>query len=121
MDFTNFSLLYPNAETQRAHADGSVVPNIDMFVLEELGILEIFDLKNTELSNYFTTDPDVMRYRMEAFDDMIANPIISKTLSKLIPILSDILELRRLDADSGDTASYLTSLTEIELYISHQE
>ena len=48
-----------------------------MFVLEELGMLEIFNLKNTELSNYFTNDPDVMRYRMEAFDDMLNNPIIS--------------------------------------------
>jgi hypothetical protein len=28
------------------------------------------------------------------------------------------MELRRLDADSGDTASYLSSITEIELYIS---
>lgn len=120
-DFTNFSLLYPDVESQRAHLSGDKTPDIDMFVLEELGMLEIFDLKNTELSDYFTTDPAVMKYRMEAFEDMLANPIISKTLSKLIPILSDILELRRLDADSGDTTSYLSSLTEIELYISSIE
>ena len=121
MDFTNFSLIYPDAESQRAHSAGNNAPDIDMFVLEELGLLEVFDLKNADLSDYFTSDPSVMKYRMEAFDDMIENPIISKTLSKLIPILSDILELRRLDADSGDTASYLTSLTEIELYISSIE
>lgn len=121
MDFTNFSLLYPDAESQRTHVSGDNVPDINMFVLEELGLLEIFDLKNTELSEYFTTDPAVMRYRMEAFEDMLANPVISKTLGKLIPILSDILELRRLDADSGDTTSYLSSLTEIELYISSVE
>lgn len=121
MDLTNFSLLYPNAETQRAHTEGSGVPNIAMFVLEELGMLEIFDLKNTDLSNYFTSDPDVMRYRMEAFDDMLNNPIISKTLNKLIPILGDILELRRLEGDIGDTSSYLSSLTEIELYITSIE
>ncbi len=121
MDFTNFSLLYPNADSKRRHATGEMVPDIQMFVLEELGLLNIFDLKNTELSGYFTTDPEVMRYRMEAFEDMLANPIISKTLSRLIPILSDILELRRLDADSGDTTSYLSSITEIELYISSIE
>ena len=121
MDFTNFSLIYPDVESQRAHSAGNNAPDIDMFVLEELGLLEVFDLKNADLSDYFTSDPSVMKYRMEAFDDMIENPIISKTLSKLIPILSDILELRRLDADSGDTASYLTSLTEIELYISSIE
>ena len=81
MDFTNFSLIYPDAETQRSHSVGNCVPNIDMFVLEELGLLEVFDLRNADLSDYFTSDPAVMKYRMEAFDDMIANPIISKTLS----------------------------------------
>ena len=121
MDFTNFSLLYPDAESQRVHSLGERTPDIDMFVLDELGMLEIFDLKNTELSDYFTTDPAVMKYRMEAFEDMMANPVIAKTLSRLIPILSDILELRRLDADSGDATSYLSSLTEIELYISSIE
>lgn len=121
MDFSNFSLLYPDAESQRAHSIGECTPDIDMFVLDELGMLEIFDLKNTDLSDYFTTDPEVMKYRMDAFEDMLANPIISKTLSRLIPILSDILELRRLDADNGDTNSYLSSLTEIELYISSVE
>ncbi len=121
MDLTNFSLLYPDIEAKRAHLSGTNVPEINMFVLGELGLLEIFDLKNTDLSDYFTTDPAVMRYRMEAFDDMIKNPIIAKTLSKLIPILSDILELRRLDEDSGETTSYLSSLTEIELYISSVE
>lgn len=118
MDLTNFSLLYPDAGSRREHLSGAAIPDINMFVLEELGLLQIFDLKNTELSDYFTTDPAVMRYRMEAFDDMLSNPIIPKTLSRLIPILSDILELRRLDAEGGDTASYLSSLTEIELYIS---
>ncbi len=121
MDLTNFSLLYPDAETKRAHISGAGVPDINMFVLGELGLTEIFDLKNTDLSDYFTSDPAVMRYRMEAFDDMLANPIIAKTLGKLIPILSDILELRRLDEDSGETTSYLSSLTEIELYISSIE
>ena len=89
-----------------------------MFVLEELGLLEVFSLKNSELDEYFTTDPAVIRYRLEVFKDMLKCPEISKTLNKLIPILTDIMELRRLEADSGDTSSYLESITEIELYIS---
>lgn len=118
MDLTNFSLLYPDLESQKAHYSGEGVPNISMFVLEELGMLEIFDLKNSDLSDYFTTSPEVIRYRTETFEDMLNNEGLSKTLGRLIPILSDIMELRRLEADSGDTASYLSSLTEIELYIS---
>ncbi len=121
MDLTNFSLLYPDAESKREHAAGTNLPYIDMSVLGELGLIEIFDLKNTDLSEYFTTDPAVMRYRMEAFDDLLENPIIPKTLGRLVPILGDILELRRLDEESGDTTSYLSSLTEIELYIASVE
>ena len=118
MDLTNFSLLYPDAESQKAHYSGSCVPDIDMFVLEELGLLEIFDLKSSDLSDYFTTDPKTIEYRTETFEDLLNNESVCKTLNRLIPILSDIMELRRLEADSGDTASYLSSLTEIELYIS---
>ena len=35
-----------------------------------------------------------------------------------MPVLFDIMELRRLDIDSGNTVDYLSGITEIELYIS---
>ena len=118
MDLTKFSLIFPDEATQARHYRGDGRPNIDMFVLEELGLLEFFQLKNSELDEYFTTDPAVIRHRMDVFDDMLAFPEISQTLNKLIPILTDIMELRRLEADTGETNSYLESITEIELYIS---
>ena len=117
-DFSNFSLIFPNSEAQNRHYSGEDIPDIDMFVLEELGLLEVFSLKNSDLDEFFTTDIDVIKYRMEVFSDMLECPEITKTLNKLIPILTDIMELRRLEADNGDTASYLESITEIELYIS---
>ena len=118
MDFSNFSLLYPSLESSRAHYSGENVPNIEMFVLDELGMLYAIDLQNRELSEFVTTDPEVIEYRMDTFRDMLENESISRTLNRLIPILGDIMELRRLDADSGETTSYLSSITEIELYIS---
>lgn len=111
-------MLYPDAETRQAHYKGLNVPNISEFVLEEMGMSQLITLRNSELSEYFTTDPEIIRYRLETFSDMLENPTISDTLNSLMPILGDILELRRLEADSGDTASYLSSITEIELYIS---
>ena len=117
-DFSNFSLIFPTAEAQTRHYNGLDTPDINMFVLEELGLLEVFSLKNSDLDEYFTTDPAVIRYRLEVFKDMLNCPQIAKTLNKLIPILTDIMELRRLEADIGDTSSYLESITEIELYIS---
>ena len=118
MDLTNFSLIYPDEKTLKAHYSGADKADIAMFELEELGMLDIFELRSSELSEFFTRDPEVMKYRMEVFEDMLSNESISKTLNHLIPILSDIMELRRLDSDSGDTTSYLSSITKIELYIS---
>lgn len=117
-DLTKFSLIFPDETSQTRHYSGEDRPAIDMFVLEELGLLEVFSLKNSELEEYFTTSPAVIRHRMDVFEDMLENPEIAQTLNRLIPILTDIMELRRLEADTGETTSYLESITEIELYIS---
>ena len=117
-DLTKFSLIYPDEAALTNHQSGKDSPKIDMFVLNELGLLEIFQLKNSELETYFTADPAVIRHRMDVFDDMLACPELAVTLNRLIPILSDILELRRMESENDDAASYLESITEIELYIS---
>lgn len=117
-ELSRFSLIYPDGDTQAAHYSGKDTPSIDMFVLDELGLLEAFELKNSDLDEYFTSDRRVIKHRMDVFEDMLRFPEISATLNRLIPILTDIMELRRLEADNGDTESYLESITEIELYIS---
>ena len=118
MDLTNFSLLYPDMETKQDYYAGKNKPDIDMYTLQELGMLEILDLKSSELSDYFTTSPKVMKYRNEVFADMMNCAALKETLGKLMPVLTDITELRRLEADNGNTDDYLSSITEIELYIS---
>ncbi len=118
MDLTNFSLIYPNAESISRHHSDKGRPDISDFTLDEMGFTHIFDLKNGSLSEFFTSDIDVINYRRETFADMLDNPELINTLNELMPILSDIMELRRLEADSGDPNDYLSSITEIELYIS---
>ncbi len=117
-DLSKFSLIYPDYQSQTAHFGKGGRPDIDMFVLDELGLTEILRLKNSDLNEYFTADPKVIAHRNEVFGDMLELPEIAVTLNKLIPVLTDIMELRRLEADSGDTENYLESITEIELYIS---
>ena len=85
-ELSKFSLIYPDEATQTAHYSGECRPNIDMFVLDELGLLEVFDLKNSELDEYFTTDSKVIKHRMDVFEDMLAFREISVTLNKLIPV-----------------------------------
>ena len=118
MDFNEFSLIYPTEALKKVR-DGSVTPpDIDLFTLQELGLLEVFNLKNGDLSEFITMDAETIRYRMATFDDMLESPELTELLNKLVPILNDIMELRRLESDSGDTDDYLSSITEIELYVS---
>ena len=118
MDFNEFSLIYPNTSTKSAHENGKDFTDIDLFTLQELGLLEIFHLKTGNLSDFFTVNPEVMKYRIATFDDMMRCGELTEMLNKLVPILNDIMELRRLEADNGSGEDYLSSLTEIELYVS---
>ena len=118
MDLTNFSLLYPDEASRQEYYSDNDRPDIDMYTLDELGLLEIFDLKSSSLADYFTSSAAVMKYRNEVFADMMNCEELSETLNKLMPILMDITELRRLEADNNSSDDYLSSITEIELYIS---
>lgn len=115
--FEGFSLLYPDTAKKEARLSGRDTPKIDAFTLEELGLAEVFPLKNGSLDEFVTADPAVIRYREAVFGDLLAHEEIGATFAKLMPVLFDVAELRRLEADSGDAADYLSSMTEIELYI----
>ncbi len=113
------SLLYPNEESEIFHRNRENLPNVAEDVCDELGLNEIFDLQTSSLTDYFTTDEDVIAYRQSTVKDLLAIPELLDTLSGIHPILDDIRELRRLDNENVTSAdSYLYSITEIELYVS---
>ncbi len=113
------SLLYPTHESREYHSYKDNLPNISPDVCSELGLEEIFALKNGQLSDFFTKSPEVIEYRQRTLADMERLPEIKETLAKIHPILDDISELRRLDRESNSSGdSYLYSITEIELYVS---
>ena len=89
MDLNNFSLIYPSFEARQNHYKGINLPKIDMFVLEELGMLDFIDLRNSELSEYFTADRKVIEYRMETFSDMLENP---ETPTHITVLYNDVLD-----------------------------
>lgn len=113
------SLLYPDEISRSYHAERGNLPSVSGTVCDELGLTEIFALKSGELSDFFTADPDVIKYRQATVKDMLDVPEISEVLSRACPILDDIVELRRLDRETNSSGeSYLYSITEIELYVS---
>ncbi len=118
MDF-NFSLIFPSQEKQQESYNENNRPNISHRTCDELGLLYMYDMKSSDISDFFTSDKEVMQYRLEAFKDMLGNPTLKDVLMSVVPVLNDITELRRLDSEASETTeSYLLSITEIELYIS---
>ena len=89
MDLTNFSLIYPDASKYQESLAGAKRPNISMFALEEMGFLEVFDLKNSTLSDFFTNDTEVLAYRNEVFSDLLENPSLVKMIWSITRILSN--------------------------------
>ena len=113
------SLLYPTEESEIFHRNRANLPNVTEEVCDELGLNEIFALKTSSLTDYFTTDEKVIFYRQSTIRDLLSVPELLETLSGIHPILDDIRELRRLDNENVTSAdSYLYSITEIELYVS---
>lgn len=109
---STFSLLYPNADEI---SSGKV--SISDGVISELGLDFLLDLKNSSLSDYFTTDKATIEYRLEVVADLINNPGIVDTLKSVLTLLNDIIELRATKGETEVAKNYLYSITEIELYI----
>ena len=114
------SLIYPTNESLIKHSSLADLPNISESVCEEIGLTRVFSLKNSSIRSFFTCDEEVIKFRQDAIRDMLDTPELSETLKKVLPILADVTELRRLDVNSSTSSadSYLYSITEIELYIS---
>jgi len=108
----SFSLLYPDA----GDIKGTHVSVTDEAV-SELSLDFLIDLKNSKLSDYLTTDPDTIAYRLATVSDLLANPTIVDVLKSVLTLLNDIVELRAIKNETEVAKNYLYSITEIELYI----
>ena len=119
LDTSDISLLYPDADTLRRHMLGEENARLSHITTEQLELDYLMDLKTCDFGSFYTCDPEVILYRQDTFGDMIENPELSPILLKMIPLLNDITELRRMSSDSAaSTEAYLYSITEVELYTS---
>lgn len=67
---------------------------------------------------YATDDAEVIRYRLDAVEDLLEHDALRRMLAGLLPELEEMKELLHVERDQpDDTASALTSISEIELYI----
>lgn len=114
-----YSLLFPDAGAQARHFSGQSVPDVSEDVIEEIGLSDYLSVRSAKLTEFLSVEPETIRFRQKVFSDLTQTPEIAETLISVFPILNDIMELRRLDLRKEETTEdYLTSITEIELYIS---
>ena len=86
---------------------------------EQLELYRLIDVTSTDIGHFFTCDPDTILYRQDMFRDITAHPELTDMFRRLIPLIGDITELRRIGDDPAFSAeAYLYSITEIELYTS---
>ncbi len=119
IDTSDISLLYPDADSLRRHSLGEELAKLTSQTAEQLELYYLMDLKTCDFGSFYTADPDVILYRQSTFSDMLENPELVHILTKMIPLLNDITELRRMGAESAaSTEAYLYSITEVEIYTS---
>lgn len=117
----DISLLYPDHEHAAAfYTAGEHSLAHWKSAANQLELDRMFGVSEDEIAPYFTTDPDVIRYRQEVFRDLVACPELCDVLRRMIPMLSDITELRRMGGSdfSSEGEGYLYSVSEAEIYLS---
>ena len=118
LDTSDISLLYPT-DAAREAAEAKEKGALSDYTAEQLELYTLIDVKTCSLGDFFTDDAEVIQYRQETFRDLIAHGELGHMLCRLIPLINDITELRRMGNDPAFAAeSYLYSITEIELYTS---
>ena len=112
LDTSDISLLYPDADSLRRHMLGEELGRLSHDTAEQLELYYMMDLKSCDFGSFYTCDPDVILYLQDTFEDLTNHPELAKILLKMIPLLNDITELRRMGSDSAaSTEAYLYSIT----------
>lgn len=73
-------------------------------------------LNDLSLENYFTTDTDVLSYRLSIVQDLVDNPALYQTFCKSIPVIQNIHEMKRAMNSDFTIESALSSVRYLEMY-----
>ncbi len=118
---TDISLLYPNPETAFSPSEESgAAEKLWAAAAVQLSLDEALDMNAEAVARLVTRDAETVRYRQEVFSDLLGAPEICETFRRMIPMLDDISELRRMGSDfsASDGEGYLYSVAEAEIYLS---
>ena len=114
----DISLLFPEGASKSLYSESGISEE----TAHQLDLYSLLDLHTTDFGAFFTSDPAVIRYRQKTFSDLCNIDGLCAVLSRMLPFLTDIKELRKMSSHGdGIGDSYLYSISEIEIYNSLME
>lgn len=115
------SLLYPKGYDgfdQDGFTDFEFVDNLGINGLIYLRRESFLGVPNLDLKTYFTKNPKVLEYRIEVIDDIYQNPKIYEIFTKVVPLIQNICDMRKVTNQSDmTTESNLFSIKILEMYV----
>ena len=108
-----FSLIYPSHISEPA-----IVRTVSRDLVSNLGAMWFFLSRECRLTDYLTSDPDVIRYRRTALRDVMECAPLRQMLRDAADLLSQIEEnIKRRDSSGDSFESQFFSIRELEIYI----
>lgn len=116
----DISLLYPDQDSLSEKYISDSSAEYRRAATGQLELDAMFEMPSDMIADFFTTDPEVIKYRQETFADLVQVPELCDVFRRMIPMLQDIAELRRMGGGdfSSEGEGYLYSVAEAEIYIS---
>ncbi len=118
----NLSLLYPEGYGEKKRASHRM-KNYDFIKELQLESLIILiqgshrGMTNLKLQDFFTTDAEVLEYRLDIVEDMVRHREWYDLFCKAIPAIQNVSDLRRSMNGDFSIESALGSIRFLELYI----
>ncbi len=112
-------LLYPenyDHESEVPLKDFEFIKSLqidDMVVLIKQSFRGFNDLK---LEDYFSSDPDVLDYRLQIVEDLVENPSLYEVFCQSITMIQNIVDMRRAMDNNFSVESSLTAIRYLEIY-----
>lgn len=68
------------------------------------------------LEDFFTTNTEVLNYRLDIVNDLVENEALYNVFCEAVPMIENIIDLRRVMNDSFSVESALSSIRYLEIY-----
>lgn len=115
----NISLLYPpnyDRSSERKMRDFKFIRSLqidEMIILIRESYRGFADLA---LENFFTTDPEVLNYRLAVVEDLVENQALYEVFCKAVSIIYNISDIRRALNTEFSVDSALSAVRYLEMY-----